>query len=177
MTSCTEMIGKYAFKTAFIAIFVLVATFVARPVFAADDSAQVLQVTTKFYDDYLQRVSTLSDDSEDLVPYLSKRNDVDPSYLERLDKLITEAFEYDEEIGLDYDPILMAQEVPLVMNYGTPVINGTSAEIIANKVWMDEAASPLCVTLTKQDGAWRISDIIDMEDEESQRDCGGMKVD
>ncbi len=177
MISKNAVLKNNASKPVVIALLALAMSFISLAALAVDnDSSQVSQATSKFYNDYLQRINNLNPDSPELIPYLSGRNDVDPAYLERLNNLITEALKEDET-GLGYDPILMGQQVPEKMTFDGPIINGAIAEVIAHKIWGDGTSSPLCITLNKQDGAWRISDVIDMEYEGLRRDCGGMKVD
>jgi hypothetical protein len=77
---------------------------------------------------------------------------------------------------LGYDPILMAQGTPQDMQHATPLIQGTSAELVASLLWGGDNKSAICVSLAHREGAWRITNALDMQTEEKQQECGDMKT-
>ena len=70
----------------------------------------------------------------------------------------------------------MAQGTPQDMQHATPLIQGTSAELVAYLLWGGDNKSAICVSLAHREGAWRITNALDMQTEEKQQECGGMKT-
>jgi len=141
---------------------------------AADDSEAVVGVVSAFYRNYI--TALLKSFAGEKVDYdYRKQPEVDAALVLKIEKLVEEAQE--SELGaLEYDPILMAQDVPKSMRYAKPIIKGGSAELIAYTLWGDGGKQAICVALAKKDNAWRIIDLIDMEEEEAPQECGGLKT-
>jgi len=147
--------------------------FPPRPMAAADDSDVVVGVVSTFYKNYI--TSLLKSFAGEKVDYDFRRQpEVDAAFVRKIDRIIEDAQK--TEFGLDYDPVLMAQDVPKGMRYAKPVIKGGSAELIAYALWNGGSKHAICVSLAKKDNVWRIMDVIDMEDEETPQECGGMKT-
>ena len=134
-----------------------------------DEVEAVVGVVSTFYTNYIE---TGKDPEKSMN--LRQYPEVSAVFVDKIDELLKEAASTEPGF-LGYDPILMAQDFPDSMEYATPVINGDSAELIAYKIWGD-SKSPLCVALAKQEGQWRITDIIDMHHQESECQCGGMTI-
>lgn len=177
MNGSAQTIKHYLLTMGLIAIFIAGVSFTNSSASASEaekdtaDKELALKTTEKFYSDYLKYINQ-NGDADKLIDYLKKRADVDDKFVKELDKMITEASE-SSEAGLGYDPILMGQDLPEKMKFETPVIKGAEAELIVQRVFGDDS-SPLCVLLNKSAGAWRICGVIDMNDEDNSRDCGGM---
>ena len=141
---------------------------------AADDARAVVGVVSTFYKNYTASLHRRFAGKQDDYDF-RKQPEVDAAFVRKIDTLIADA---QKEYGaLEYDPILMAQDAPAGMRYAKPVIKGDSAELIAYTLWGDEASKhALCVSLAKKGGLWRIVDVMDMEFEETRRECGGMKT-
>lgn len=144
---------------------------------AISDSEAVRQAVSLFYSEYLAhldaRFSSLenrndsiashSEDSAhepDFLQFLRQSPHVDKKLIEKIERLVS-ALEENQDF-LSYDPVLMAQDIPLAIEYSTPVITENNAELVAYTVW-DEAHTrrvPLCIRLVKNENSWRISDIV-----------------
>lgn len=148
--------------------FALVAVPTLAAHAASGDGDLIVRAASTFYRDYLARIDKPGAEIDDLAAYLRQRPAIEPHFAGKVDKLIGDARRNDEPVP--YDPVLMAQ-----VKYGNPVISGSSAELIAHRVWGQDSTA-LCLLFNKKDGAWRMYDVIDMDDEESARDCGGMKA-
>ena len=139
-----------------------------------NEAEAVIGVVSAFYDKYLKTVDT----PVELLSWLRQQPEADAAFVEGLEKLFNKAEESEFEGLLPYDPILMAQDFPTGMEYARqPVIDGAAAELIAYTLWGDEPEghkSPLCVSLIKREGVWRITGVLDMRDEEAKA-CGGME--
>jgi len=147
--------------------------FSPRAMAAADESDVVVGVVSAFYKNYI--TSLLKSFAGEKVDYDFRRQpEVDAAFVRKIDKIIEDAQK--TEFGLDYDPVLMAQDVPKGMRYAKPVIKGGSAELIAYELWDGGSKQAICVSLAQKDNVWRIMDVIDMEDEETPKECGGMKT-
>ena len=149
-------------------IFSLALPFAAHA--ATGEGETVIKVVSTFYTGYIKSLET-----SDRTYRWRVQPEVDPSFVSKIDALIDKAKKEDGFLG--YDPILMAQDWPREkMEYATPIIKGNTAEIIAYTVWSGDKV-PLCVTLASKEGAWRITDIIDMRwfEGEEAFECGGLK--
>lgn len=141
----------------------------AGPQSWATEADGVIAAAASFYTLYLKRLD--APEPVELTDFLRHRPEVDEALVKKIETLIEEVKD-DEFGGLSYDPILMAQEIPLAMQYDRPVITNEAAELIAYERWDDQNKSPLCLSLVKKDGRWRLKDIVDLNDGEA-RDCGG----
>ena len=144
---------------------------------AADDGAQIVKVVSAFYADYIKCSDAEKDpcSGENIPAFLAKRPDVEPEFTKKITGLITNAYKEPDGEGLEFDPILLAQEAPEKISYDKPIITGDSAEMIMHK-GSAEFPSAACIALSKKNGAWRIRDIIDMDDENDRPACGGLKA-
>ncbi len=142
---------------------------------AADDGARIVKAVSAFYADYIKCVDAEKDScgGENIPAFLAKRPDVEPEFAKKITGLVTNAYKEPDGEGLEFDPILLAQEAPEKTSYDKPIITGDSAEVIMHK-GSAEFPSVACIALSKKDGAWRIRDIIDMDDE-NRPACGGLK--
>jgi hypothetical protein len=78
--------------------------------------------------------------------------------MQKINALFKEAEQ--DECGLGYDPILMAQDIPSDFQYGKPLITGNSAKLAVYASWgTPESKYVICVSLVKKDDNWRIIDI------------------
>jgi hypothetical protein len=139
---------------------------------ATGEAEIIVKTVSTFYKGYLKSL-----DTSDKKYSWREQSEVDPSFVRKIDVLIGEA-QKSEPGFLGYDPILMAQDWPREeMGYATPVMKGDIAEIIVYKNWGGGHKNPLCVTLSKKDAQWRITDIIDMDWFEGEKilECGGLK--
>ena len=143
---------------------------------AGDDSARIVKTVTDFYADYAKCTAQEQDNcnGENIPAFLAKRPDVDPEFTKKITNLVTNAYKEPDGEGLEFDPILLAQELPEKISCDKPIIAGDSAEMIMHK-GSAEFPSMACIALSKKDGVWRIRDIIDMDDEETRPACGGLK--
>jgi len=139
---------------------------------ATSEVETIVKVVSTFYKGYIKSLET-----SDETYRWREQPEVDPSFVSKIDALLAEAQEENEEYGLGYDAILMAQDWPQRMEYAIPIIKGDTAEIIAYKDWGGGDKSPLCVILSQKDTQWRIVDIIDMRwfEGEERLECGGLK--
>ena len=135
---------------------------------ALDEADTIVSVVSAFYTKYLKLNMSV-----DLLDWLRRQPEADAAFVEEIEKLFKEV-ENSEEGYLGYDPVLMAQDFPERMQYDRPVVDGASAELIAYTLWGEGSKSPLCVSLIKREGAWRITGVLDMRDEEAKA-CGGME--
>ena len=147
---------------------------------AEGDAEAVVRVVSTYYKNYI--AATLKSMAGKKTDYhFLKQPEVDAAFVQKIEKLFKDA-EDEEETGLlPYDPVLMAQDVPRrSMQYAKPLIFGDRAEIIAYTVWgpNQDDKSPICVSLVKKEGVWRITDVINPnhEEEEERRECGRMKT-
>ena len=121
---------------------------------AMDDAGAITGVVSAFYDKYLKLDWT---DEFEFEPWLQQQPEVDAALVEKIKNLFEEA---EREVGfLEYDPILMAQDIPEGMEYATPVIDGARAELIAYTLWGEDSKAAIRVLLMKREDAWRIVDI------------------
>ena len=138
---------------------------------ATGEAETIVKVVSTFYKGYIKAL-----DTSDKKYSWRKQPEVDLSFVRKVDALIEEAKKEGGFLG--YDAILMAQDWPREeMEYAAPVVKGDTAEIIAYKDWGGGNKSPLCVTLSKKDAQWRITDVIDMDWFEGEEilECGGLK--
>jgi hypothetical protein len=144
--------------------------FSPRAMAAGDDAGAIAGVVSTFYKNYI--AATLKAFTGKVDYDFRQQPELDAVFVQKIDALIKEA----EDDVLGYDPILMAQDVPTGMRYGKPAVNGDLAELIAYKLWDGGSESALCVSLAKKDKAWRIIDVIDMEEAEKTQKCGGIET-
>jgi hypothetical protein len=101
-----------------------------------------------------------------LAKYLYSRNEIAHSFAQKIDEMILEAMQDDEGPGgLEFDPILMAQDTPTSLEYSKPVVNGQQGTVTVHTVWgTDQNASKgsIKVSLYKTGKSWRIVDISDL---------------
>ena len=135
---------------------------------APDDAGAVVGVVSTFYTNYIKALRGNAD-----YP-LSRQPQVDASFAQKIDALIADA-QKSAPGFLDYDPILMAQDVPEGMEYAKPAINGDSAELVAYALWSGGSKHAIRISLVKKDNAWRITDVIDMETPDASSEDKGMK--
>ena len=184
MPVCRKPLMRFVLAIAFTAGLLSAGLLAASPSAAlaadaaadADDSARILKLVTDFYADYIQCSDQEKDpcNGENIPAFLAKRPDVDPEFTKKMTGLVTNAYKEPDGEGLEFDPILLAQEAPEKSSYDKPTITGDSAEMIMHK-GSAEFPSVACIALSKKDGAWRIRDIIDMDDENDRPACGGLK--
>ena len=151
--------------------------FSARAMAEADDSEAIVGVVSTFYQNYIERITQALDSGEKSGYDFRKQPEVDAVFVRKIDELFREA-EGSEE-GLGYDPIIMGQDFPNRMEYAKPVIKDGSAELIVYRFWggtVDAPKDAVCVSLAKRDSGWRITDVIDMQYEETKKECGGQKT-
>ena len=121
----------------------------------SDETSEIKRLVSTFYDNYIQALEKdeLTDD------YLQRQPEVDEALVLKIKKLIKEAEE--SEFGyLEYDPILLAQDIPTGWKYEDTVINGDEARLTVYKLWDGRSDNdPNCVSLKKKNGRWRITDI------------------
>ena len=182
MPVCRKPLSNCVLATAFAVGLLAAGLFAASPRAAlaadaaADDSARIVNVVSAFYADYSKCSDAEKDpcNGEDIPAFLAKRPDVEPEFTKKITGLVANAYKEPDGEGLEFDPILLAQEAPEKISYDTPIIAGDSAEMIMHK-GSAEFPSVACIALSKKDGAWRIRDIIDMDDQETRPACGGLQ--
>jgi hypothetical protein len=110
---------------------------------------------------------------QNLAEYLYGKDQIDHSFAKKIDQMLLKAMQEDPEIGgLEYDPILMAQDIPESIDYDEPDINDRDATITVYTEWnkhnelFKSHKSPIKVVLHKSGKEWRITDIIDPKSEE-----------
>ena len=132
-----------------------------------DDASAVVNVVSSFYGKYIR-----GDSGHEWRDW----PEVDALLGQNVDKLHEDAAKT-EYGSLEYDPILMAQDIPVGLEYAKPVINGVSAELVVYGLWRGGAPKyPFCVRLTKKEKNWRITEIVNMEFPDKKKKCGGMRV-
>ncbi len=135
---------------------------------AMNDADSVMSVVYTFYKKY-------SGASIPSVPeYLREQPEVDAAFVEQATQRYKEAEK--DEYGPP-DLVLMAQDTPFFMQYSRPIINGAKANIIAYGVWRGSSTYPICVSLLKKEGDWRISAVHAMDvsvEFGGVVECGGM---
>jgi len=102
-----------------------------------------------------------------LAEYLYSRNEIAHSFAQKIDKIMLEAMRDEEEEGLNYDPILLAQDVPESLEYGEPIAKNQQGEITIYQLWgydQDVHKRPIKVFLYRTGKSWRITDIIDQRE-------------
>ena len=148
--------------------------FVSPPAMAAaDDANAVVRVVSAFYRNYIEAHRHF--DGKKMDYDFRKQPEVDASFVQKIDKLIADA-QKSEFGALEYDPILMAQDVPVGMKYAKPVIKESSAKLIAYTLWGGGPEHAICVSLAKKDSGWHITDVTDIETEKMKQECGGTKA-
>jgi len=142
-----------------------------------DDADAITGVVSTYYKRHIEATRKSLAGTKTGYDFL-KQPEVDAAFVQKIEKLFKDAEDEDDGI-LGYDPILMAQDIPEGMQYAKPLIFGDRAEIIAYTVWgpNPDDKSPICVSLSKNEEVWRITDVIDMKWEEEKQECGGMKID
>ena len=132
---------------------------------AASEADSIVQVVSAFYKSFLSEDGFGSESYD-----WTKQPELDPAFVAKAERLINENL-------VDAHPVLWGQDKPLDMEYLTPVITGDTAEIIVNKAFGEGDMASLCVTLSKKDAQWRITDVIDMDWYEgvATLECGGLK--
>ena len=150
------------------------AFFSPRAMAAEDDARAIVSVVSTFYKNYTASLRKSFAGAKDDYDF-RKQPEADASFVRKIETLIADA-QKSEYGALEYDPILMAQDVPTGMRYAKPVIKDGSAELIAYTLWDGGSKHAICVSLAKKDTTWRIIDVTDMEDEDTKRECGGMKA-
>ena len=152
------------------------------------ESPEVLSVrntVAAFYNDYF-RLYDAGDEPGDsvidmgkgarIVDFLYERPDVDSSFAEKIDRLVTSLLQDPEIRGLPSDPLVMSRALPLEMQFDDPVIAENKADIIAYTLWDKGARRPICLSLVKTDAVWKIENIIDMNLPGGMSECGGKKA-
>jgi len=157
------------------ALLMLAMFFSPRTMAATDGADAILGVVSTYYKRHIEMTRKSFDGEKTGYDFL-KQPELDAVFVQKIKKLFKDAEDEDGGI-LDYDPILMAQDIPESMQYAKPLIIGDRAEIIAYTVWGPDDKNPLCVSLSKKENVWRITDIIDMKWEEGKQECDGMKID
>lgn len=138
---------------------------------AMNDADSVMSVVYTFYKKYsVESIPSVSD-------CLREQPEVDAAFVEQVTRRYKEAEK--EEYGPP-DLVLMAQDTPFFMQYSRPIINSAKANIIAYGVWRGSSTYPICVSLLKKEGDWRISAVHAMDvsvEFGGVLECGGMPPD
>ena len=116
-------------KTKLVVLFL--AFFLALPFVsqaATGEAEIIIKTVSTFYKGYIKSL-----DTSDGTYRWREQSEIDPSFVNKIDTLLAEAQKENEEAGLGYDAILMAQDWPQRMAYATPFIKGDTTEIIAYK--------------------------------------------
>lgn len=155
-------------------LFCLMATFALFPASQAgavvNDGAMVEETVHNFYEKYLNAV-------QNNVEFdLKKQQEILPAFAKKIENLIQEA-EKTEPGFLGYDPILMAQGVPIRLEYDVTGVGTPFAAALVHKVWDENTKDSLCVYLYKEEydeshlDNWRIFEIVDMNDPKNLKEC------
>ena len=139
---------------------------------AMNDADSVMRVVYTFYKNYTGIESVIS-----IPEYLREQPEVDAAFVEQVTQRYKEA---EKEEYSPPDLVLMAQDTPFFMQYSRPIINGAKGNIIAYGVWRGSSTYPICVSLLKKEGDWRISAVHAMDvsvEFGGVLECGGMTPD
>jgi hypothetical protein len=119
------------------------------------------QVTERFYNWYLETIGDHSDGNftNPLVEGLYRDSEyLTPSFVIRIDETLA---------GFDhagFDPILLAQDIPVSFEVQDPSINGTEATVVVLRYWGgNPEPTPMVVHLLLDDGCWLIDDVTPIE--------------
>lgn len=155
-------------------LFCLISTFALLPASQAravvNDVAMVEETVQNFYEKYLKAVQN------HLEFDLKKQWEIHPAFAQKIENLIREA-EKTEPGFLGYDPILMAQDIPIRLEYEMAGVGTPFAAMLIHKVWGENTKNSLCVYLYKEEGdkrhldKWQIFEIVDMDDPENSKEC------
>ena len=154
-------------------LFCLISTFALLPASQAravvNDVAMVEETVRNFFERYLNAVQN------NMEFDLKKQQQIHPAFAKKIENLIQEA-EKTEPGFLGYDPILMAQDIPICLEYTTAGVGTPFAAMLIHKVWGENTKNSLCVYLYKEDdkrhiNGWQIFEIVDMSDPENSKEC------
>jgi hypothetical protein len=146
-------------RTSLLAVALLIASAVchgqARETPESDD---VVQTVSRFYKDYIKAGAGGLNWRE--------RKEIAPAFVREIDR---QSAMYKKLYGmdaLDYDPVVMAQDMPSDMRFDLPAISGDTARLTAYTLWGMEGVDgeselPITITLVKSGPLWKISNIID----------------
>lgn len=118
-------------------------------------------VTQSFYDWYLDQIGPLDSDTRRnlLVEGTFKES---PYLTERFVGEVEETLASFDRGG--YDPILLAQDIPVEFEVQSPTITGDEATAIVLRFWGgNPEPTPMTVHLVRRDGQWLIDDVTPSE--------------
>ena len=126
-----------------------------------------------FYEKYLNAVQT------DRELDLKEQQAIHPALAKKIENLFQEA-EKTEPGFLGYDPILMAQDAPIRLEYDMAGVDTPFAAMLVHTVWDENNKNSLCVYLYKEDGkrlinGWRIFEIADLSDPDNPKECNAFE--
>ncbi|MCB8987856.1 MAG: DUF3828 domain-containing protein [Ardenticatenaceae bacterium] len=119
------------------------------------------QVTENFYNWYLAPLEDRSDGrfTNPLVAGLYRDSEyLTTGFIARIDETLASF------TGGGYDPILLAQDIPVSFEVQEPVINGAEATAVVLRYWGGNPdPSPMVVHLVQENGRWLINNVTPFE--------------
>lgn len=132
----------------------------ASPVRAEDDRVAVRDVVDRMYREYLASIDAGPSDgkTDPRLAFVKSKPYFSKGFEQALDKLIRDALKQDPELGLDYDPIVVGQDLP-EKGFRTTDVTLKDDTAVASVERVGMKSKHLKVRLVKQQGAWLIDGI------------------
>lgn len=119
----------------------------------------IVKTTSSFYEHYIKNIGM--DDDSYITKYLYTQKEIDHTFAQKIEGM-EEVAKHDELRGynIGYDPIILAQDIPLGLKYSVPIVSGKHATIKVLTHYGDsDYQATILVTLKKVDTTWKIVDI------------------
>lgn len=123
--------------------------------------SSIESLVNNFFRSYLAFIEkpTKGDYESALIAWIQKQPSLTDAYKREFKKVVMGARKKDPELGLDYDPILNAQDVPEHSLKATAVkVNGNTASALA----VEKSGFKIKIGLVKIKGKWLINRIADI---------------
>ena len=138
-----------------------------------NDVDGIEEAVVGFYEKYLTAIKN------NMELDLKEQQEIHPALAKKIENLFQEA-EKTEPGFLGYDPILMAQDTPIRLEYDMAGVDTPFAAMLVHKVWDENNKNSLCVYLYKENGqrhinGWRIFEITDLSDPENPKECNAFE--
>lgn len=122
------------------------------------------QVVQDFYDWYYKKAVQGNDSELPSSKFLATSDSVDPYFIENLSRLEVMYGEGEEDGGLGYDPVFMAQDFPLGFNVLSGERNGNDSTVFVT--WGADSGEPyIKVSLKRIGEKWKIHSIATVKDD------------
>jgi len=123
------------------------------------EKEHIVKTTSNFYAHYIKNIGT--DGDIYIAKYLHEQKEIDPTFAQKIERM-EEVAKKDALRGFNigYDPILLAQDIPMGLKYSVPIVNGEHATIqVLTHYGSHIYEASILVTLQKVSTDWKIIDI------------------